>query len=302
MAQKLVSKQKIQNNSSVQITNCVPDPTQSIQELIDAGLRTSKDNVGHFKRKGKMPATFGVKPTKSRGSSVGHSREGSSDDGSNGRHTLSPSSIPTNPGGFHPYAHQRQVSAPELANTRIQQSSSRHPVPFENQVNRNQSTSMTHMTLPPSGMATAYGGSGSAYNVTLQPSPNAPVYHPQSKSLDLTSNSIKNKYEMQAAALPTANTLYGGSSGGPISQDLHYPDKMNYWHEKSASLDPMTIQSMNNTSPQPMTSPGTSGADDGLGPLPPGWSKGYDPNGEPYFIDHNTQTTSWFDPRLREFF
>ncbi|ELP88391.1 arrestin (or S antigen) N-terminal domain containing protein, partial [Entamoeba invadens IP1] len=33
--------------------------------------------------------------------------------------------------------------------------------------------------------------------------------------------------------------------------------------------------------------------------LPPGWSMGMD-YGEPYFIDHNTKTTSWIDPRPME--
>lgn len=32
--------------------------------------------------------------------------------------------------------------------------------------------------------------------------------------------------------------------------------------------------------------------------LPPGWEALYDRNtGWPYFVDHNTKTTSWEDPR-----
>merc|ERR1719219_2465228 len=38
--------------------------------------------------------------------------------------------------------------------------------------------------------------------------------------------------------------------------------------------------------------------DDGLGPLPPHWEKAYTDKGEPYFIDHNTGTSHWLDPRL----
>ncbi|KXJ28856.1 E3 ubiquitin-protein ligase NEDD4-like [Exaiptasia diaphana] len=33
-------------------------------------------------------------------------------------------------------------------------------------------------------------------------------------------------------------------------------------------------------------------------PLPPGWAMQQAPNGRVFFIDHNTQTTSWHDPRL----
>uniref|UniRef100_A0A8D2DT99 Membrane-associated guanylate kinase, WW and PDZ domain-containing protein 1 n=1 Tax=Sciurus vulgaris TaxID=55149 RepID=A0A8D2DT99_SCIVU len=38
-------------------------------------------------------------------------------------------------------------------------------------------------------------------------------------------------------------------------------------------------------------------AEDNLGPLPQNWEMAYTENGEVYFIDHNTKTTSWLDPR-----
>ncbi|XP_061125240.1 membrane-associated guanylate kinase, WW and PDZ domain-containing protein 2a isoform X1 [Syngnathus typhle] len=38
--------------------------------------------------------------------------------------------------------------------------------------------------------------------------------------------------------------------------------------------------------------------DDELGPLPDNWEMAYTEKGEVYFIDHNTKTTSWLDPRL----
>uniref|UniRef100_H3D1G1 Membrane-associated guanylate kinase, WW and PDZ domain-containing protein 2 n=1 Tax=Tetraodon nigroviridis TaxID=99883 RepID=H3D1G1_TETNG len=38
--------------------------------------------------------------------------------------------------------------------------------------------------------------------------------------------------------------------------------------------------------------------DDVLGPLPDNWEMAYTEKGEVYFIDHNTKTTSWLDPRL----
>nr|XP_057934142.1 membrane-associated guanylate kinase, WW and PDZ domain-containing protein 2a isoform X4 [Doryrhamphus excisus] len=39
-------------------------------------------------------------------------------------------------------------------------------------------------------------------------------------------------------------------------------------------------------------------ANDELGPLPDNWEMAYTEKGEVYFIDHNTKTTSWLDPRL----
>ncbi|KAL5287456.1 MAGI3 family protein [Megaselia abdita] len=41
--------------------------------------------------------------------------------------------------------------------------------------------------------------------------------------------------------------------------------------------------------------------DDGLGPLPPKWEKAYTENGERYFIDHNSGSSHWLDPRLSKF-
>lgn len=38
-----------------------------------------------------------------------------------------------------------------------------------------------------------------------------------------------------------------------------------------------------------------------LGPLPDGWEQARTAEGEIYFINHQTRTTSWFDPRIRKF-
>lgn len=32
-------------------------------------------------------------------------------------------------------------------------------------------------------------------------------------------------------------------------------------------------------------------------PLPPGWERAVDAKGRTYYIDHNTHTTTWKDPR-----
>lgn len=37
-----------------------------------------------------------------------------------------------------------------------------------------------------------------------------------------------------------------------------------------------------------------------LGPLPEGWEQAQTVEGEIYFINHQTRTTSWFDPRIRK--
>ncbi|KAJ9576983.1 hypothetical protein L9F63_006420, partial [Diploptera punctata] len=50
------------------------------------------------------------------------------------------------------------------------------------------------------------------------------------------------------------------------------------------------------SSPQPQ---GTKSVDtSSLGPLPDGWEQATTQEGEVYFINHQTRTTSWFDPRI----
>uniref|UniRef100_A0AAZ3RCK9 Membrane-associated guanylate kinase, WW and PDZ domain-containing protein 1 n=1 Tax=Oncorhynchus tshawytscha TaxID=74940 RepID=A0AAZ3RCK9_ONCTS len=56
-----------------------------------------------------------------------------------------------------------------------------------------------------------------------------------------------------------------------------------------------TSDSGQQTHAQPQASP-----EDPLGPLPGNWEMAYTENGEVYFIDHNTKTTSWIDPRCLE--
>jgi hypothetical protein len=47
---------------------------------------------------------------------------------------------------------------------------------------------------------------------------------------------------------------------------------------------------------------GTKSVDENaLGPLPEGWEQATTQEGEVYFINHQTRTTSWFDPRIRKY-
>ncbi|KAF5711292.1 e3 ubiquitin ligase hula [Fusarium mundagurra] len=61
--------------------------------------------------------------------------------------------------------------------------------------------------------------------------------------------------------------------------------------------------------PQPSASPATNGGavmhtgatSPGTGELPPGWEQRWTPEGRPYFVDHNTRTTTWVDPRRQQY-
>ncbi|OJJ49588.1 hypothetical protein ASPZODRAFT_109119 [Penicilliopsis zonata CBS 506.65] len=65
------------------------------------------------------------------------------------------------------------------------------------------------------------------------------------------------------------------------------------------------------TQPQAQTPPGgsanavsmmaTGATIAGTGELPPGWEQRTTPEGRPYFVDHNTRTTTWVDPRRQQY-
>ena len=45
----------------------------------------------------------------------------------------------------------------------------------------------------------------------------------------------------------------------------------------------------------------TGATSPGFGELPPGWEQRWTPEGRPYFVDHNTRTTTWVDPRRQQY-
>jgi hypothetical protein len=320
-------------NKKIQITSCVEDPFKSIDTLIRVGVeQKAKEGSGHYQRNGKLPASISRKPTKSRGSSVGHSPQGSSDDGfgSSGRATLSPSSISANTvNGFHPYnppnstvSHFRQGSAPALSSYSAmdhQQATSSRMVPGL-PVAHGYSRSLNTVATSPE-MHGNLSNAGSAYNIAppmQSPELTAPMQpcHGTSKSLDLEAINHNNLAIKQENF--DANMMPGGGYSHHSQQHMqhggYYPNdsskmQQGYWHAKSHSLDPMTISQMPATvtgsSPggmAGMTSPvacSSDDPDDGLGPLPKGWSKSYEPQvNRAYFINHIDKQTTWNDPRI----
>ncbi|KND02049.1 NEDD4 family E3 ubiquitin-protein ligase [Spizellomyces punctatus DAOM BR117] len=62
---------------------------------------------------------------------------------------------------------------------------------------------------------------------------------------------------------------------------------------EATSASPTPASSSNTAASTPSTS--VSGS--ATGPLPNGWEQRFTPEGRPYFVDHNTRTTTWLDPR-----
>lgn len=65
-------------------------------------------------------------------------------------------------------------------------------------------------------------------------------------------------------------------------------------------VDPRTGRAspMPNQNQLPNSARRIGGSDDDLGPLPEGWEERIHTDGRIFFIDHNTRTTQWEDPRL----
>uniref|UniRef100_M4ARH7 Membrane-associated guanylate kinase, WW and PDZ domain-containing protein 1 n=1 Tax=Xiphophorus maculatus TaxID=8083 RepID=M4ARH7_XIPMA len=83
------------------------------------------------------------------------------------------------------------------------------------------------------------------------------------------------------------NSFTGEGIAAPLLSLLPY-----ITYNPSIKLVPVIGQQ---TLAEPQVSP-----EDPLGPLPENWEMAYTENGELYFIDHNTKTTSWLDPRCRD--
>ncbi|XP_063113192.1 membrane-associated guanylate kinase, WW and PDZ domain-containing protein 1 isoform X22 [Cavia porcellus] len=122
----------------------------------------------------------------------------------------------------------------------------------------------------------------------------------QSGSKQSTPKRTKSYNDMQNAGIahaeneeeddvPEMNSSFTADSGDQDEQAL-----------QEAALPPVN----SGTSAAPITDPSQKfpqylplSAEDNLGPLPENWEMAYTENGEVYFIDHNTKTTSWLDPR-----
>ncbi|KAJ8016137.1 hypothetical protein DPEC_G00004070 [Dallia pectoralis] len=99
-----------------------------------------------------------------------------------------------------------------------------------------------------------------------------------------------------------ATEMNNSFTGNPSDQDEScggvlrpYPARENAPSYGLNNVAASTSDSGQQTHAQPQASP-----EDPLGPLPDNWEMAYTENGEVYFIDHNTKTTSWIDPRCLE--
>jgi E3 ubiquitin-protein ligase NEDD4 len=90
----------------------------------------------------------------------------------------------------------------------------------------------------------------------------------------------------QARMLPEDRT---GANSPTLSERQHSPP--------SGAQPP--APSGNNSNAASMMATGATTA--GTGELPSGWEQRHTPEGRPYFVDHNTRTTTWVDPRRQQY-
>ena len=83
---------------------------------------------------------------------------------------------------------------------------------------------------------------------------------------------------------------------------LHVPTGVSTWHDPRIPKD-LNVQALNQAGGSGTSTAGDSSSsnrtsDEILGPLPTGWERRETSSGRPYFLDHNSRTTQFTDPRL----
>ncbi|KAF9957393.1 hypothetical protein BGZ70_009527 [Mortierella alpina] len=98
-----------------------------------------------------------------------------------------------------------------------------------------------------------------------------------------------------------ARALPGERSGGnsPLPGGGHSSTNLS---ESSSPAPPPAATSAQTTSGSTGVAPiSLNSTTAGSGPLPAGWEQRLTPEGRPYYVDHNTRSTTWVDPRRQQY-
>ncbi|XP_067398096.1 membrane-associated guanylate kinase, WW and PDZ domain-containing protein 1 isoform X24 [Emydura macquarii macquarii] len=133
----------------------------------------------------------------------------------------------------------------------------------------------------------------------------------------ITTDALQNLQSNSKQSTPKRTKSYNDMQNAGIvhteNDDEDDVPEMNSSFTDSGDQDEHNIQSIRERAPPPVNNSITAvpttepsqklpqylppSAEENLGPLPENWEMAYTENGEVYFIDHNTKTTSWLDPR-----
>ncbi|KAK9955106.1 hypothetical protein ABG768_015005 [Culter alburnus] len=149
---------------------------------------------------------------------------------------------------------------------------------------RLRSSSMTDgvsdQTQPPTPTLTEDGASTSAAAVGGATAATPPASTPSSSSGHLSEPQVRRPRSLSSPTVTLSSPLEGANNA-PIRRAV-----------KDTFSNPQSPQ------PSPYSSPKSQHkANQSF--LPPGWEMRIAPNGRPFFIDHNSRTTTWEDPRLK---
>ncbi|GAA5875464.1 hypothetical protein JCM1840_005978 [Sporobolomyces johnsonii] len=102
------------------------------------------------------------------------------------------------------------------------------------------------------------------------------------------------------ATSPTTSTTSSGTAATPStssSSATSIATSATSTPAPSSSSALSTSTSITST-PAPAPASDLTVTEDQLGPIPSGWERRTTPGGRKYFVDHNTKTTTWDDPRM----
>ncbi|XP_014636947.1 PREDICTED: E3 ubiquitin-protein ligase NEDD4-like isoform X6 [Ceratotherium simum simum] len=144
---------------------------------------------------------------------------------------------------------------------------------------------------------------GDSLSLALPPPPSSPVSRtsPQelseelSRRLQITPDSNGEQFGSLIQREPSSR-LRSCSVTDAVAEQAHLPPGAKDSPIRRAVKD--TLSNPQSPQPSPYNSPKPQHKVT-QSFLPPGWEMRIAPNGRPFFIDHNTKTTTWEDPRLK---
>ncbi|XP_061589649.1 E3 ubiquitin-protein ligase NEDD4-like isoform X2 [Cololabis saira] len=172
-------------------------------------------------------------------------------------------------------AASRGASALTPASTPPSSSNASNNHLHEPQVRRPRSLSSPTVTL-----STPLEG---ANNIQVRRAVKDTLSNPQSPQLSPYS-SPKSKHKTQQSFLPPGWEMRIAPNGRPFFID--HNSRTTTWEDPRLKY-PVHMRNKNSIEPGE------------LGPLPPGWEERVHSDGRTFYIDHNTKTTQWEDPRLQ---
>ncbi|KAF9114580.1 hypothetical protein BGX27_010463 [Mortierella sp. AM989] len=115
------------------------------------------------------------------------------------------------------------------------------------------------------------------------------------RSQELTNQTELERQRHNNRALPEERS--GSNSPLPNASNVSLPEQNSSAPPPAADVA-AAAATTNGTGHIPISLNSTTA---GTGPLPAGWEQRLTPEGRPYYVDHNTRSTTWVDPRRQQY-